>query len=318
MMHTVVAQLHTVTKRFGEVCAVNQLTLSLPQGEVIGLLGPNGAGKTTTIRLILGFESPDAGHVLVNGIDPTRHPQRVRAFTGYVMQQSGLDQYLTGRENALVYAALCNVPRSLRQQRVQELFEWVGIDQAADRLAKTYSGGMLRRLDIVMSLLHHPSLLILDEPTLGLDIQSRRQIWELIRKLKHQGTTVLITTHYLEEARLLCDRVAVINGGVLVADDTPEHLMTQFAHEAYNLTVAFTSAPSLEHLDLPLSPQCDTPGVLVFRGAAPLVWQTLSTIHQRFGEQIQSIAFAQPSLDDVFLQLTETQQLQDTKQMEGG
>jgi ABC-2 type transport system ATP-binding protein len=211
--------------RFGNYVAVDGIDLVIGRGEVYGLLGPNGAGKTTTIRLINTLLPVQEGRVEVLGFDVRRSPMSVRRRIGYVPQQLSIEAALTGRENVTWLARLFDVPRSERRQRVADALEVMGLADAADRVASTYSGGMVRRLELAQALVNRPSLLVLDEPTVGLDPVARDGVWQRVSELRQStGMTVLLTTHYMEEADLLCDRVALMHLGVIRTEGTPDDL----------------------------------------------------------------------------------------------
>lgn len=291
------------TKRFGHVTAVDNLTLQIAPGEVFGLLGPNGAGKTTSIDMIMGLTDPTNGTIRVFGIDPRRRAQAVRRLTGIVMQQSALDAYLTGRENVQIYAELFLGRNGAAHRRIDEVLAWADLTSAADRLVKNYSGGMKRRLDLAISALHRPRLLLLDEPTLGLDIQTRRDVWTLIRDMATHGTTVLLTTHYLEEADRLCDRVGIMNHGHLVALDTPEHLRAAIVGDLHRLTVRMAEPCDGTALGLPANLEATDQG-MVLSGAPDLLWRSLARLQDAHGENLLEVTYTAPTLDDVFLHLT--------------
>jgi daunorubicin resistance ABC transporter ATP-binding subunit len=209
-----------LTKRFGDVVALDGVDLRVAPGTVYGLLGPNGAGKTTTVRVLTTIIRPDAGTARVLGLDVTRDADRVRASIGLAGQYAAVDESLTGRENLRLVGQLAHRPRPEVRARTEELLERFGLAHAGDRTLKTYSGGMRRRLDLAASLVHRPPVLFLDEPTTGLDPKSRSDLWQVIRELVADGTTLLLTTQYLEEADQLADRIAVIDRGTVIADGT--------------------------------------------------------------------------------------------------
>jgi ABC-2 type transport system ATP-binding protein len=212
-------------KRFGEKVAVDGIDLDVATGEVVGLLGPNGAGKTTAIRMLTTLIPADEGTLQVFGRDVARQPMAVRRSIGYVPQQLSADATLTGRENVSLFARLFDVPRRERRQRVDEALEQMGVADAADRLAGTYSGGMIRRLEMAQALINRPRLLVLDEPTIGLDPTGRDSVWERVGALRREsGMTVLITTHYMEEADTTCDRVCLMSQGRIRAVGSPAEL----------------------------------------------------------------------------------------------
>jgi len=214
-----------LTYRFGEHVAVNDVDLEIRPGETFGLLGPNGAGKTTTIRMLTTLLKPAAGRVTVFGVDAAARPMLVRRIIGYVPQLLSADGMLTGRENVELFARLFDVPRGQRATRVTEALAAMGLIGAADRLARTYSGGMIRRLELAQALINTPSLLVLDEPTVGLDPIARTDVWEYITNLRSSADmTVLMTTHYMDEADTYCDRIALMHRGRIRAQGTPAEL----------------------------------------------------------------------------------------------
>jgi ABC-2 type transport system ATP-binding protein len=219
--------------RFGELTAVDHVSLDVEPGEVLGLLGPNGAGKTTTLRVLTTLLPATEGAVNVFGIDVRERPIEVRRLLGFVPQQLSADAALTGRENVSLFARLFGVPRSRRDALVAELLDTMGLANAADRLVSTYSGGMIRRLELAQALVNRPRLLVLDEPTIGLDPIARGSVWETIEDLRRQtGMTVLLTTHYLEEADALCDRVALMHRARIRAVGAPDELKGELAEGA--------------------------------------------------------------------------------------
>ncbi|NPV28068.1 MAG: ATP-binding cassette domain-containing protein [Firmicutes bacterium] len=217
-------EIRGLCKYYGQIKAVDHLDLTIRSGEVFGLLGPNGAGKTTTVRLLTTLARPTAGEVFINGWEVTRNASQVKKEIGVVPQHINLDQELTARENLELHGRLYRMPARERRARIQELLAFVGLEDRAGTPVEHFSGGMKRRLMIARALLHNPRVLFLDEPTVGLDPQVRRRLWDLIRSLNGQGITILLTTHYIEEAELLCHRVGILNKGRLIALGTPEEL----------------------------------------------------------------------------------------------
>ena len=218
-------EIQGLTQRFGEHVAVDDVDLTVGAGEVFGLLGPNGAGKTTTIRLLVTLLPVTAGEIHVFGRDVRTQAMAVRRLLGYVPQQLSVEGALTGRENVTWFARLFDVSRRERRQRVDEVLAMMNLTDAADRVASTYSGGMVRRLELAQALVNRPALLVLDEPTVGLDPVARDSVWQRVRELQEQhGTTVLLTTHYMEEADALCDRVALMHHGEIRAEGPPDEL----------------------------------------------------------------------------------------------
>lgn len=229
---------NALTKVFDDkVRALDGISFSVKEGEILGFLGPNGAGKTTTLNILSTLLKPTSGTATVNGHDVVKEPDAVRRSIGYVFQDPTLDIELTGRENLDFHGRLYSLDRNLRQQRIKEMLDIVQLADRADHLVKTYSGGMKRRLEIARGLLHHPNVLFLDEPTLGLDPQTRRSIWEHIQRLNQEKKiTIILTTHYTEEADYLCGRILIIDFGKIVALDTPEKLKAQLEGDVVSLT----------------------------------------------------------------------------------
>ncbi len=229
-----------LTRRFGSLTAVDSLTLSVESGEIFGLLGPNGAGKTTAIKMLVTLLPPTSGNATVAGSDIVRQQVAVRHAIGYVPQMLSADGTLTGYENLLIFAKLYDVPRSERVGRVRDALGFMGLDGAADRLVRGYSGGMIRRLEIAEAMLHHPRVLFLDEPTIGLDPVARQAVWEhIVRFRADWETTVILTTHYMEEADALCDRVAIMHLGRVVASGSPAALKGSIGKENATLNEVF-------------------------------------------------------------------------------
>ena len=222
-----------LTRRFGSLTAVDGLTLSISRGAIFGLLGPNGAGKSTTIKMLTTLLPPSAGSARVAGLDVTQRAREVRRRIGYVPQLVSVDGSLTAYENLQVFAQLYGVPRGERRDRIRQALVLIGLESSAHVLVRQFSGGMIRRLEIAQAVLHHPRILFLDEPTVGLDPIARRTVWEHVRALRARfGTTVLLTTHYMEEADELCDRVAILHRGKMAAQGTPAELKARVSETA--------------------------------------------------------------------------------------
>jgi ABC-2 type transport system ATP-binding protein len=213
-----------LTKKYGSTTALEAVSLSVEAGEAFGLLGPNGAGKSTLMKILATLTEPTAGRVTVDGIDVTERPDTVRSRVGYIPQETALDHWLTGRQVLLLFADMYKLPASERDHRIERVLDRVDLADRADERIDGYSGGMKRRLEIAAGLLHDPQLVVFDEPTLGLDPAMRRQTWEYVRELRTAGATVLLSTHYLDEAAELCDRVAVLADGQVAAVDSPDAL----------------------------------------------------------------------------------------------
>ena len=228
-----------LTKKFGKLTAVDNLDLNIKEGEIFGLLGPNGAGKTTTISMLATLLGPTSGTATVANQDILQNPSKVREHIGIVFQDPSSDDILTGRENLYLHGLMYGVDRSTIPERIEAAFDLVQLIGREDDLVKTYSGGMRRRLELARGLLHHPDVLFLDEPTLGLDPQTRKRIWEHIEKIvKERKVTIILTTHYMEEADRLCDRLAIIDHGKIVALDTPTALKAQVGGDTVQMEVS--------------------------------------------------------------------------------
>src|SRR6266567_2727699 len=228
-------EIKELCKSFGKFQAVDRLTLTVRQGEIYGLLGPNGSGKTTTINMISGLSVPTSGEVQVMGYDVRRNARQVRQILGSVPQETALYEELSAWTNMDFHADLFGIPRKEKKERITKLLELVQLIDRKDSRVSTFSGGMKRRLALARALLHDPKLIYLDEPTLGVDVQARRVIWDYILSLRDEGKTGLITTNYLEEAQALCERIAILDHGKLIAVDTPEHLKQTYGGSVVEL-----------------------------------------------------------------------------------
>ena len=300
-----------VVKRFGATVALDGAGLEVPAGMVFGLLGPNGAGKTTLVRILATLLAPDAGRAEVLGHDVAGEPAAVRELIGLTGQFTAVDELLTGRENLEMFGRLFNLSREDARRRAGDLMERFGLAQAADRPARTYSGGMRRRLDIASSLVTRPQVLFLDEPTTGLDPRSRNEIWAIVRELRREGTTILLTTQYLEEADQLADRIAVIDRGKMIAEGTGNELKDRVGGQI--LEVELSSAGQRDQAQAVLArvgcgePQPDErPDRLTLpapRNGLALVEEAAAGL-RRAQIGITDIGLRRPTLDDVFLQLT--------------
>jgi len=297
----------TFRSRTGDVEAVAGVDLRVGENEIFGFLGPNGAGKTTTLRMLATLLEPSDGEATVAGADLRKQPGTVRERIGYVGQSGGTDIVETGRGELVFQGLLHRMGRKAAIDRAAHLLKTLDIESAADRKTSTYSGGQRRRLDIAVGLMHSPLLVFLDEPTTGLDPQARAHLWDEVHKLRDAGTTVFLTTHYLDEADALCDRVAIIDHGRIVAEDTPDNLKRQVAGDAITLSLMGNPAGAFEHLEkLDFVRQATAEdGVIrlyVDRGeqAVPPLIRVLENDHL----ELETLTVARPSLDDVFLAKT--------------
>jgi ABC-2 type transport system ATP-binding protein len=292
-----------------EVKALDGLSFGVAPGTVFALLGPNGAGKSTAVKILTTLAKPDAGKARVTRLDVTEHPDRVRRTIGVVAQGSGVDIQATGRENLRLQGQIHGIRGRAVEARAQELLERFGLADAADRVARGYSGGMQRRLDIAMALVHDPAVLFLDEPTTGLDPEVRADMWSEIAKLSAgRGKTVLLTTHYLEEADRLAERVAIVDRGKIVAEGTPEELKRELRGDAIHVDLEgdYNGSASGALAGLPAVREVTVEGRLLRARAddggraVPLVLQALES----HGVAVSSVRVARPSLDDVYLKYT--------------
>ncbi len=293
----------SLTKRFGNFTAVDSVSFRVEKGEVFGLLGPNGAGKTTTIRCLLTLIKPTSGQVRVSGIDALRDPQQVRQLCGYVPQEVSVDGDLTGYENLLLYARLYQVPRKLRKKRIQEALEFMGLADRANSLVKTYSGGMMRRLEIAQVLVNQPRVLFLDEPSIGLDPAAKRMIWDYIVRLRDDfDTTILLTTHDMLEADELCDRIAIMNLGKIAVTGSPQELKTHLGGDVVSITSKDSNCFGvLQRLGYRLlSPSHDGVCDLVVQNGEQEIPRILDELKQH-GITTNSVSLKRATLDDVFL-----------------
>ena len=307
-------ELDQLEKSYGTVSALSGLSLSVPSGCLYGLLGPNGAGKTTALRILATLLAPDQGRVVVAGVDALQEPRTVRQLMGYVAQEVAIDKILTGRELLALQGDLYHLPRQDRNHRIDQLVDRMSMGDWIDRRCGTYSGGMRRRLDLASGLLHQPQLLVLDEPTVGLDIESRAVIWEVLRDLRDQGTTILLSSHYLEEVEALADRMAIIDAGRVIAEGAPEALKRELGGDRVTLRVReFSDQPEAERVRQLLEVVDGVRRIVINRAqgySLNLVVDgehVLAALKQRLASEafeVFSLSQSRPSLDDVYLQAT--------------
>jgi ABC-2 type transport system ATP-binding protein len=298
-------------KRYGATAALDGLDLTVPAGTVHGLLGPNGAGKTTAVRILTTLVRFDAGHAIVAGYDVARRPDRVREMIGLTGQYAAVDGVLSGRQNLTLFGRLYHLRPRVARRRADELLERFGLADAADRSAAEYSGGMRRRLDLAASLIRTPRVLFLDEPTTGLDPRSRNQLWDAVRDLVGGGTTVLLTTQYLEEADQLADRISVVDSGRVVAEGTPDELKSQIGADRLEVVVRdardLGDAAQIMRRVCAAVPEVD---VDTRRLSAPVLDRVAALagvlqLAQQAGIAVEDIGVRRPTLDEAFLQLTQ-------------
>ncbi len=292
----------------GDIEAVRDIDLDVAQGEVFGFLGPNGAGKTTTVRMLCTLLPPTAGSATVAGLDVVTDAAAIRRRIGVALQEIGLDPVQTGRELLELQCGLYGIRGQQGKARAAELLGLVGLTDAAERRTKTYSGGMKRRLDLASALVHEPDVLFLDEPTTGLDPASRMTIWNEVRRINAAGATIFLTTQYMEEADQLCDRLAIIDGGEIVASGTPEELKAAMGHDVVSVALAGSDISALEGALAGLAglertvAAPDSLALYVENGAGQIAEIVRRIDHA--GITVGAISIARPSLDDVFLQAT--------------
>jgi ABC-2 type transport system ATP-binding protein len=297
-----------ITKKFDDFTAVNSINLKVPRNTVYGVLGPNGAGKSTLISMLCTILSPTSGTAKVNGYDILKEANDVRRSIGIVFQTRALDDILTGREHLEMHAALYGVPHEVRQERIDEVLELIALGKKADEETKNYSGGMKRRLEIGRGLIHHPKLLFLDEPTLGLDIQTRESIWTYINDLKGSiDITILLTTHYLEEADSLCDEIAIIDHGEIIKSGSPKTLKSEMKADTITLTSnnpdKLCKAMENQSFVHDILKDDEDEVVLMVEKGENLVPKVIK-IAETSGADINSIELKHPSLEEVFIKYT--------------
>lgn len=296
-----IIEIQNLTKKFEELTAVDSLNLQIKEGEIFGLLGPNGAGKTTTLLMLTTLKPPTSGTATINGFDIVKQPDKVRKSIGIVFQDPSSDEILTGYENLKLHGWLYDMPADLREERIKEVLELVDLtDRKNDRLKK-YSGGMRRRLELARGLMHHPKVLFLDEPTLGLDPQSREYIWAYIEKMaKEENMTIIITTHYMDEADKLCNRLAIIDRGKIVVLGAPKKLKKDLGGDIIRLKAKNLNIDVLKNLTyVKKVSTCDGEVCLTVEDASMHIQEILNVIGK-----VESVEIRTPTLDDVFLHYT--------------
>jgi len=301
-MNDYIIKVENLVKRFGELVAVDDISFGVVPGEIFGFLGPNGAGKTTTINILCTLSKPTSGQAIINGFDVVRQQSRVRQSIGLVFQDPSLDEQLSGLQNLRFHAMVYNIPASVHKQRIEQVLRMVELWDRRNSQVSTFSGGMKRRLEIARGLLHYPKVLFLDEPTLGLDPQTRNRIWEYLLELQQrEGTTIFLTTHYMDEAEK-ANRIAIIDYGRIVALDTPEGLKEMVSKDIISVKTDDNNRAAAEiRLRYQIETRHDNNG-LTFEVANGE--EFLPTFIKEFGTKILSVNLRRPSLEDVFLKLT--------------
>ena len=308
-MHSI--ETRSLTKVYGSgLAAVDNISFQVNEGEIFGFLGPNGAGKSTAIMILTTLLKPTSGNAYVAGYDVVSQAKKVRESIGYVQQDITVDEYLTGRENLLLQARLNHIPKNLIENRITELLELIELKDRQNEAVITYSGGMRKRLEIAGGLLHRPKVLFLDEPTVGLDIQTRQKIWEYIKKIHSEfKMTIFLTTHYMEEADRLCDRIGIIDYGKIQAIDTPQTMKNSLGNEVIVFSIDDQSKKdvmikTLKETEFVKEVTAKDDKITVFSSKGAELATMLFNLSSTLGIQIKSISITQPSLDDVFLSYT--------------
>ena len=308
-MHAI--EVNSLIKKFGDFKAVDNISVQVEEGEIFGFLGPNGAGKSTTMMILTTLLKPTSGNVFVGGYDVMLNAKKVREKIGYVQQEISVDEFLTGRENLYLHARINQIPSNLIKSRIDDVLELVELGEKKDQAALTYSGGMRKRLDIANGLLSRPSVLFLDEPTVGLDIQTRRKIWGYIKKIRKDfGMTIFISTHYMEEADKLCDRIGIIDHGKIQVVDTPKSMKSAIGNEiiSFNLVDGKANQDALieqiNKIEFVKEVKIKQDLITVFSTKSneviPKIFQESINLEMR----IRSLTLKQPTLDDVFISYT--------------
>ena len=303
-------EVNKVYKHFGKVYALDGVTLNAEEGKIFALLGPNGAGKTTLVRMLSTLMEPDEGIIKVQGVDVMEEPERVRELIGLAGQYAAVDEFLTGRENLYMIGRLYRLDHKTAKTRAEEILQQLNLTDAADRTVRTYSGGMRRRLDVGASLVGRPQVLFLDEPTTGLDPRTRLDLWDIIRNLVASGTTILLTTQYLDEADALANRIAVLDHGKIIAEGTSDELKNRLGGDVVEFTLA-SSKDKQKALEVAQKisknkPQFDEDSLVVsmtVKHGSKVLPQLVRSLDDA-GVAPEALSLHRPSLDDVFLALT--------------
>ena len=304
-------EINSLTKNFKNSTAVDNISLNVEEGEIFGFLGPNGAGKSTTMMILTTLLKPTSGNASVQGFDVVSKASQVRKNIGFVQQEIGIDEYLTARENLQFQCKISRIPSEQIQKRIEEVIDLVELTEKQDEQSITFSGGMRKRLDIACGLIHRPRVLFLDEPTVGLDIQTRRKIWEYIRKIhKEFGMTLFVSTHYMEEADNLCDRVGIIDYGKIQAVDTPESMKNKLETDMITFSIIPDETKQeqfiekIKTLDLIKKAEINGNNMIIQSSNSTQVIPKIFQLSSDIGISIDSFVLNKPTLDDVFISHT--------------
>ncbi len=304
-------EINSLTKNFKNSVAIDNISLNVEEGEIFGFLGPNGAGKSTTMMILTTLLKPTSGNASVYGFDVTSNPSQVRKNIGFVQQEIGIDEYLTARENLEFQCKISQIPKHQIQERISEVIDLVELTEKQDEQSITFSGGMRKRLDLACGLIHRPKVLFLDEPTVGLDIQTRRKIWEYIRKIhKEFGMTLFVSTHYMEEADNLCDRVGIIDYGKIQVVDTPESMKNKLETDVIKFHIIpdenkqVQLIKKLEQFDLIKNVEINEAHFIVKSSNSTQIIPKIFQVVSEIGASIDSFVLNRPTLDDVFISYT--------------
>ena len=304
-------EINSLTKNFGKFNAIDDISLNVDEGEILGFLGPNGAGKSTTMMILTTLLKPTSGNAFVQGFDVTTQAKHVRQNIGFVQQEIGVDEYLTGKENLLFQSRISRIPKNKVDSRINEVINLVELEEKQDEAAITYSGGMRKRLDIACGLIHRPKVLFLDEPTVGLDIQTRRKIWQYIRKIhKEYGMTLFVSTHYMEEADSLCDRIGIIDYGKIQVIQRPEIMKNSLGNDMITFSLIDGDVNQDKLIEtikqIELVKQVDTKHnqITIKSSHCLAVIPKIFQITSNMKIEIDSFSLNKPTLDDVFISYT--------------
>ena len=304
-------EVNSLTKQFGSSKAVDNISFNVEEGEIFGFLGPNGAGKSTTMMVLTTLLKPTSGEALVAGYNVVSDAKKVREKIGFVQQEISVDEFLTGRENLYLHARINQIPNNLIKSRIEDVLELVELGEKQDEATLTYSGGMRKRLDIANGLLSRPAVLFLDEPTVGLDIQTRRRIWQYIRKIrKDYGMTIFISTHYMEEADNICNRIGIIDHGKIQVIDTPKSMKSAIGNEIISFNLADgkdsqdTLIDQISKIEFVKEVKNKQDLITVFSTKSNEVIPKIFQISTNLEMRINSLTLKQPTLDDVFISYT--------------